>query len=233
MSLRFFFNCHFIATRLLRAAVFGQKIIVDCSYGEQSSDLERSKIAKGLKRVFSENRLHPMPFDLHFCGVQRDDAVFRNLSSQIPNLFEKSSYIKLHSECFTKVFPREKLVILTPDSDTVFEYDPNSIYVVGGIVDLGRNEPLTLSKAKRLGIRTARFPLDNIRMKSGDTRELTMSTSIDIIRECQRNDDIKTVIDKCVKLRSQRVEEQKQRETDVDVDDVIENYLKLGRKRRF
>lgn len=226
------FFCHFISNRLLRAALFGQKIVVDCSYEDQSTDLERSKIAKGLKYVYSENRSHEIPLDVHFCGVEWDGAVFRNLSSQIPNLFQKSSLTKLHSECFSQVFPREKLVMLTPDSDNIFEYDPNAIYVVGGIVDLGRNEPLTLAKAKQLRIRTARFPLDNLRMKAGDTRELTMSTSIDIVRECQRNDDIQKVIRKCVKLKSQRIEEQKQRRTDADEGDV-ENYLNFGRKWRF
>lgn len=202
----------------MRAALFGHKIVVDCTYEQQLTDLERSKIAKGLKSVYSENRLHRKPLDLHLCGVQSNSAVFQNLSSQIPNLFEKSSLTKVHGECFSELFPRERLVMLTPDSDTVFEYDPHAIYVVGGIVDIGHNEPLTLAKAKRLGIRTARFPLDNLRMKAGDTRELTMSTSIDIIRECQLNDDIQKVIGKCVKLKSQRIEEQKRRQADADAD---------------
>lgn len=193
----------FQSHRLLRAALFGQKIVVDCSYDYLMTDVERSKAAKGLKRVFSENRAHQKPLDLHLCGVQLDGPVFRNLSGQIPSLLKKPSLPKVHDKCFSELFPKEQLVMLTPDSDTEFKYDPHAIYVVGGLVDLGRNEPFTLAKAKRLGIRTARFPLDNIRMREGDTRELTMSTSIDIVRECQLNNDIDSVVRKCVTLKSE------------------------------
>lgn len=196
----------------MRAALFGQKIIVDCSYEHMLTNLERSKIAKGLKRVYSENRLHKKPMNLHLCGVQLESVVFQNLSSQVPSLFEKSSLTKLHTECFSELFPKEQLVMLTPDSDTEFKYDPHAIYIVGAIVDLGHNDPLTLAKAKRLGIRTARFSLDNLRLREGDTRELTMFTTIDIIRECQMTDDIHKVIRKCVKLNSERKEEEKKKQ---------------------
>lgn len=206
---------HIFDIRLLRAALFGQKIIIDCSYEQQLTDLECRKIAKGLKRVYSENHVHEKPLDLHLCGFPTDSAVFRNLSGHLPNLFKKSSLTKLHSECFSTLFPRERLVMLTPDSDAEFEYDPNAIYVVGGIVDIGRNEPLTMAKAKRLGIRTAHFSLGNLRLKAGDTRELTISTSIGIIRECQMMNDMQQIIRKCVKLKSERIEEQKNRDDEM------------------
>lgn len=200
----------------MRAALFGQKIVVDCSYDSLLTDVERNKTAKGLKRVYSENRAHKMPLDLHLCGVQLDSRVFRSLSGQLPKLFKEPSLVKLHSQCFSELFPKERLVMLTPDSDTEFQYDPHAIYVVGGLVDLGRNEPYTLAKAKRLGIRTARFPLDNIRLKEGDTRELTMSTSIAIIRECQLNDDTENAIRKCVRLRSEIKEERRKSQEEAE-----------------
>lgn len=107
--------------------------------------------------------------------------------------------------------------MLTPDSDNEFQYDPHAIYVVGGLVDLGRNEPYTLAKAKRLGIRTARFTLDNLRIREGDTRELTMSISVDIVRKCQINDNVHNVIRKCVTLKSERKEERSKREAEREV----------------
>lgn len=169
-------------------------------------------MAKGLKRVYSQNHVHKKPLDLHLCGFPLNSAVFQHLPGHLPNLFQQSSLTKLHSECFSKLFPKENLVMLTPDSDNLFEYDPNTIYIVGGVVDVGRNVPLTVSKAKRLGIRTARFPLDSLRLKAGDTRELTISVSIDIIRECQMSNDLQAVIRKCVKLKSERIEEKEQRD---------------------
>ena len=211
--------------RLMRASLFGQKIVVDCSYEPMMTGLERNKTAKGIKRVYSENRTHRTPLDLHFCGAQLDSPVFRNLSGQLPKLFKNLSLTKLHTECFSEIFPKEKLVMLTPDSDTEFGYDPNAIYVVGGLVDLGRNEPVTLAKAKRLGIRTARFPLDFLPFREGDTKELTMSTSINIIRECQMNDNIYEVIRKCVELKSKRNEERSRREAEEETENSTNDLV--------
>lgn len=180
------------------------------------TETERRKTAKRLKRIYSENRAHQKPLDLHLCGVQSDSAVFRNLSSQVPNLFKKPSLTKVHSRCFSELFPKEQLVMLTPDSDTELQYDPHAIYVVGGLVDIGRNEPYTLTKAKRLGIRHARFPLGHIRLREGDTKELTMSTSVSIVRECQLNNDLLQVIRTCVTLKSERKEERRKKQAEIE-----------------
>lgn len=166
------------------------------------TDLERGRVATGLRRVYSENRRHVKPFDLHICGIQLESSIFKNLSGQVPSLLRKSSPTGVHSECFTELFPKERLVMLTPDSDNVLEYSFDDIYVVGGIVDFGRNDPLTLAKAKKLGIRSARLPLDNLRMREGDSRELPMSSAISVIRERQVNNNWNEIIRKCVYLKS-------------------------------
>lgn len=188
--------------RLHRAKLYGQKVIVDCSYEPFLTDLEKSKVASGLKWVYTDNRKHIKPMDLHLCGVKSNSVIIENLSGQVPSILKKSSPTRLHSECFTELFPKERLVMLTPDSDSILKYDPNDIYVVGGIVDFGRSDPLTFAKAKKLGIRSARLPLDNIRMREGDTRELTMAQTIKIIRECQLNKNMNEIIQQFVKLKS-------------------------------
>lgn len=177
-------------------------MIIDCSYEEHMTNLERSRVVNGLKRVYSENRKHLKPFDLHLCGVQPESGIIKNLCQQIPTLLSKSSPTGIHPECFTELFPKERLVMLTPDSDEVLDYNFNDIYITGGIVDFGRNEPLTLAKAKQLGIRSARLPLDNLRLHSGDSRELPMSSVISVIRERQINTNWNEILDKCVYLKS-------------------------------
>lgn len=165
---------------------------------------EQSKTTKGIKQVYAENRKHLKPFDLHICGVKENSAIIKNLSRQIPSLLKTGSPTYIGSECFTELFPKDRLVMLTPDSDNVFQYNADDIYVVGGIVDFGRNDPLTLAKAKKLGIRSARLPLDNLRLKEGDTRELSMSRAIAIVRECQLSNEIDAIIKKCYTLKSDR-----------------------------
>lgn len=166
--------------------------------------LERNKVASGLRWVYSDNRKHIKPMDLHLCGVKTDSIIINNLSGQVPSLLKKGSPTRLHSECYTELFPKERLVMLTPDSDQLLEYNPDDIYVVGGIVDFGRADPLTLAKAKKLGIRSARLPLDNVRLKAGDTRELTMAQTIGLVRECQINDNMGEIIRKIIQFKSQR-----------------------------
>lgn len=168
------------------------------------TDLERNKVASGLRRVYSDNRKHIKPMDLHFCGVKTDSIIMKNLSGQVPKLLKQGSPTRLHSECFTELFPKERLVMLTPDSDQLLDYNADDIYVVGGIVDFGRCDPLTLAKAKKLGIRSARLPLDNIRLRAGDTRELSMAQTISLVRERQINDNMGEIIRNFIKLKSER-----------------------------
>lgn len=179
------------------------------------TDLERSKVAKQLRRLYGENRRHKQPLDLHLCNVKPNSVVMNNLSRQIPTLLSKSSPTGVHSQCFAELFPKERLVMLTPDSDNILQYDADDIYIIGGIVDYGRNDPLTLAKAKKLGIRTARLPLDNIRMISGHSKQLPLASAAAFIRESQVNENIQEIIQKTVYLKSrerQRREEEKYRD---------------------
>lgn len=197
------FHCFFLSNfRLHRAKLHGQKVVIDCSYEHFLTNLERSKVASGLRWVYTENRRHIKPMDLHLCGVEPDSKIIKNLSGQVPSLLKKSSPTRIHHECFTELFPKDRLVMLTPDSNQVLEYNADDIYIVGGIVDFGRSDPLTLAKAKKLGIRSARLPLDNLRLREGDTREVTMGSAVSFVRECQVNDDIQEIIRKCIKIKS-------------------------------
>lgn len=200
-----------------KAKMYGQKIILDCSYEKYMTDLERSKTTKGLLRVYAENRKHMKPMDLHLCGVKPDSVIIKNLSRRIPTLLSKGSPTELHTQCYTELFPKERLVMLTADSNDVLEYNFDDIYVIGALVDMGRNDPLTLAKAKKLGIRSARLPLDNLRMYEGDSRELPMSSVAAMIREYQVNSNTNEIIQKCVYLRSK---ERKKREMLQNSNDV-------------
>lgn len=172
------------------------------------TQLERHKVVKGLERIYSENRKHPRSMDLHLCGVPPDSAILKLLCQQIPSLLNKKSPTEIHTDCFTKLFPKERLVMLTSDSDNVLDFSNcfkfDDIYIVGGIVDFGRNDPLTLAKAKEMGIRHARLPIDNLRLREGDSRELPMSSVAAFLRECQVSRNLREIINKSVYLHSKK-----------------------------
>lgn len=82
----------------------------------------------------------------------------------MPTLTKKTLPVQIHEEDFLSLFPKQKLVLLTPDAPTVLtEYNANDHYVVSALVDRGDKRPLSLAKAKKHDIRTARLPIESFR----------------------------------------------------------------------
>lgn len=55
------------------------------------------------------------------------------------------------------------------------EFDPDSVYIIGGIVDKKDSTPLTMAKAKREGIRMAKLPLDKYLRWGSSGKSLTLN----------------------------------------------------------
>lgn len=164
---------------------------------------EHRSVYKKLERSILANRQHKHPFDIHMCGINTNSSVIQTLYKQMPNLKKSSSALKITTDNFTDLFPTERLVVLTADSNTPLEYNFHDIYVVGGLVDLGRNDRLTLAKAKSYGLRTACLPLEHIKFGPGSGKELPFSAVIRILLECQFNKNWKEILEKHVPLRKQ------------------------------
>ncbi|PWN20613.1 hypothetical protein BCV69DRAFT_232565, partial [Microstroma glucosiphilum] len=70
---------------------------------------------------------------------------------------------------------KEDIVYLTADTDeTIEELQEGKTYVIGGIVDRNRYKHLCLNKAKSLGLKVARLPIDlsNLTKKSAEGKML-------------------------------------------------------------
>lgn len=167
----------------MRAKLFGQKVLIDCTFDNQMNDREIRNTAWCMEKAYSTNREHKLPFDMHFCCNKFYKPSLDILHKKIPTLISKKSLYDMHYECYTKLFPKERLLVLTPDSRNTFQYNADDIYVVGGIVDRGHSTPKMLGKAKQLGLRTARLPLNYGGF--GKPNELPLHTVINILRECQ------------------------------------------------
>ncbi|KAJ8917654.1 hypothetical protein NQ315_005101 [Exocentrus adspersus] len=164
-------------SRLIQAMMFGQKLVVDCGYDENMSKRENLNCAKQLMLLFAENRAHDDPFDLHFCNADPNGILIKQFAKFIPNVYEPSFPLNLHQASYLDLFPRDQLVYLTPHcKQEMTEFDHDTIYIIGGIVDKVNNEPLSLAKAKREGIRMAKFPLDKYLLwGSGSGKSLTLN----------------------------------------------------------
>ena len=69
---------------------------------------------------------------------------------------------------YMQVFPPKQLVYLTPDSPYDLEdYNPDDIFIIGGLVDKVIRKEASFTNARRDRIRTARFPLkQNARIRA-------------------------------------------------------------------
>lgn len=157
------------------------------------SDREIRTVSWKLENAYSQNRIHARPFDFHLFGSKSKNVSIDRFVERNSKLTESTSATEIHYECYTKLYPKERLVLLTPNTDVDLKYNFNDIYVVGGIVDKGRNEPLMLQKAKRFGLRTARLPVHLINAGFNGNTELPFDNVIDILRERQMTDDWKKI----------------------------------------
>ncbi|XP_017473701.1 PREDICTED: mitochondrial ribonuclease P protein 1 homolog [Rhagoletis zephyria] len=181
----------FMNNRLSRAMQFSPKIVLDCSYDRHMTRRESLNAAKQLMLCFAENRAHDDPFDLHYCNVNLDSVSIKALKRYIPTMLNPEFPMNVHEKCFTELFPKENLVYLTPHCRTDLEvYNPDDVYIVGAMVDTVNNEPLSLGKAKRLGIRMARLPLDRyLQWGAGSGKSLTLNHMVNILLDLKSTKD--------------------------------------------
>lgn len=150
---------------------------------------ENLEAAKQLTRCFGANRAHRSPFVLHFCNMDYGSLLWRDLHREIPTLTTKSLPVQIHEQEAFELFPKEKLIYLTPDSQNVMkEYNPEDHYIISSLVDRGNKIPLTLAKAKKFDIRTARLPLELYRTVRTN-RVLTLDQVLKVMLEVKFNGD--------------------------------------------
>ncbi|XP_075237096.1 tRNA methyltransferase roswell [Lycorma delicatula] len=177
-------------SRLISAMQFGQDLIVDCGYDEYMSKKEMNYCAKQLMLVFAGNRNNNEPFNVHFCNANPDSYLIKQLKKFIPTLYEWDFPINVTEKSYLDLFPKEKLVYLTPhcrENLTTFNHD--DIYIVGGIVDKLNCEPLSLAKAKKEGLKMAKFPLERYLMWGSGSKSLTLDQCTEILLELKKSGD--------------------------------------------
>lgn len=179
----------FFSRALWRVMLNDPKLIYDLGYSAEMTPRENGEAASQLSYCYALNRNHRTPFVLHYCNVNFDSLLWKRLRKFIPTLTEKPLPIQIHQQDIIEMFPKEKLVILTPDAPNILrEYNPEDYYVVSGIVDRGARVPYSLAKAKKYDIRTARLPLDSYR-KVRMNKALTLDQVMQVMLEMKYSGD--------------------------------------------
>ncbi|CAD0194878.1 unnamed protein product [Chrysodeixis includens] len=177
--------------RALQAMIYGQSVVIDCSYENYMVHKETVNAAKQLTLVFGDNRLHKNPFNLHLCNVNLKSTFMKQLQKNIPSLDEPWFPMNIHTQSYLDIFPKEKLVYLTPHCrEELTEFDHDAVYIVGCMVDKVNNEPLSLAKAKRDGIKMAKLPLDRyLEWAPGSKKNLNINHMVPILLDLKMTAD--------------------------------------------
>lgn len=180
-----------ISHRLMQAVQFGSKIIIDCSYDAHMQRKEAKNTAQQISTCVLANRSHADPFDLHICNANFDGVTMKWLKNFMPNLKSQTFPAEIHEQNVIDVFPKERLVYLTPHCDNELEeFSSNDIYIIGGIVDKHHSYPVSLEKATTMGLRMAKLPLDKyFKWKGGGGRCLTLNQVLNIMLDLKSSQD--------------------------------------------
>ncbi|XP_017773120.1 PREDICTED: tRNA methyltransferase 10 homolog A [Nicrophorus vespilloides] len=130
-------------------------IAIDLSFDDLMIPKDLGKVIKQILRVYTENRRSSAPMQLHltsFTGKSREEMSKHNGYEHWDMNF--------HEESYSSLFPKEKLVYLTSESDNIInELEEDKIYIIGGLVDHNSHKGICFNKAVKEGISHGQLPI--------------------------------------------------------------------------
>ncbi|XP_063004231.1 tRNA methyltransferase 10 homolog C [Melospiza melodia melodia] len=181
--------------RAAQSMIFGQPLVFDMSYEKDMSVREVSNTVRQIVMSESSNRRSVDPFHIHFCNFKDDSLYHREFIKNYREAWDKL-LITVTDQCYTEIFPKEKLIYLTADSPKVMKaFDHDKIYIVGSMVDKSIKRGVSLARAKRLGLETAALPLDKYLLWSTGAKNLTLDQVMHILLTLKDTADWKKALE--------------------------------------
>jgi len=127
------------------------------NFEEHMKDKELNSLVTQFSHFLAENRNSDKPLNIVLTGV--GPRMTQSLKKR--DAHNWASWLNLvHEENYDKIYEKKDLVYLTGDSENDMEsYDPNKLYIVGGLIDHNKLKNITLDRAKNEYIRHERFPM--------------------------------------------------------------------------
>ncbi|NXO05562.1 TM10C methyltransferase, partial [Rhinopomastus cyanomelas] len=181
--------------RVAQAMKFGQPLVFDMSYEKDMSVREVTDTVKQIVLSESCNRRSTDPFHIHFCNFRDDSLYHRTLVKYYREAWGKL-LITVTDQCYTEVFPKDKLIYLTADSPKVMKtFDHHKVYIIGSMVDKPIKTGVSLARAKRLGLDTAALPLDRYLFWNIGSKNLTLDQMMHILLTLKDTGDWKAALE--------------------------------------
>lgn len=213
--------------RAAQSMIFGQPLVFDMSYENEMSVREVANTVRQLVLSESCNRRSVDPFHIHFCNFKEDSLYQREFIKHYREAWGRL-LITVTDQCYTEIFPKDKLIYLTADSPKVMKtFDHDKIYIVGSMVDKSIKTGLSLARAKRLGLETAALPLEKYLLWSTGAKNLTLDQMMHILLTLKDTADWKKALEFVPKRKYRGFVNRPVKELKKTLDLI--NTLKLGK----
>lgn len=181
--------------RVAQSMIFGQPLVFDMSYEKDMSIREVANTVRQIVLSESCNRRSVDPFHVHFCNFKDDSLYHKEFIKHYREAWGKL-LITVTDQCYTDVFPKDKLIYLTADSPKVMKtFDHDKIYIVGSMVDRSIKTGVSLARAKRLGLETAALPLEKYLLWNSGAKNLTLDQMMHILLTLKDTGDWKKALE--------------------------------------
>ncbi|KAH7817711.1 putative tRNA methyltransferase 10 [Monocercomonoides exilis] len=130
-------------------------VALDLSYADMQTEQELASLRSQINFCYGTNKRADKPLQLHLTSFKG------NIEEYIEKLtgFQTWNILK-HKESFIDVFDKDKIVYLTSDSpNEIVQFDPNEVYIIGGMVDHNRLKGRTFADSTTYGIKTGSLPI--------------------------------------------------------------------------
>ncbi|NXM12898.1 TM10C methyltransferase, partial [Ploceus nigricollis] len=215
--------------RAAQSMIFGQPLVFDMSYEKEMTVREVTNTVRQIVMSESSNRRSVDPFHIHFCNFKDDSLYHREFIKNYREAWDKL-LITVTDQCYTEIFPKDKLIYLTADSPNVMKtFDHDKIYIVGSMVDKSIKTGVSLARAKRLGLETAALPLEKYLLWSTGAKNLTLDQMMHILLTLKDTADWKKALEFVPKRKYCGFVNKPVKELKKTLDLI--NTLKLGKGR--
>ncbi|NXK52560.1 TM10C methyltransferase, partial [Chauna torquata] len=181
--------------RVAQSMIFGQPLVFDMSYEKDMSVREVANTVRQIVLSEGSNRRSVDPFHIHFCNFKDDSLYHKEFIKHYREAWSKL-LITVTDQCYTDIFPKDKLIYLTADSPKVMKtFDHDKIYIVGSMVDKSIKTGVSLAQAKRLGLETAALPLEKYLLWNSGAKNLTLDQMMHILLTLKDTGDWKKALE--------------------------------------
>lgn len=136
------------------------RVAVDMGWANQLTEKEARSLGSQVSRICGSQKLQKKPLLVHLVGLRGMAEKVMRSHTGFPNWKvhrDDRPLLEVYADC------KERLLFLSPDAPEPLSdapLDPDTIFVIGGIVDRDRLKGASYGQCQKDGIRSARLPIN-------------------------------------------------------------------------